>query len=121
MQDLQKKYPVNGKKPVPNLMVCSDNVVSYARAMGWFEGKDVDFSYNAAYAKPDFSGRRYCEARVWSFFNRFSNDFSAYVPYAAGIEKDTKEMPLWIVPNKKVGLQADCLVIHLSDAFFASS
>ena len=48
MQDLQKKYPVNGKKPVPNLMVCSDNVVSYARAMGWFEGKDVDFSYNAA-------------------------------------------------------------------------
>ena len=64
MKDLQKKYPVDGKKPVPNLMVCSDNVVSYARTMGWFDGKDADFSYNAAYAKPDFSGRRYCEARV---------------------------------------------------------
>ena len=105
MKDLEKKYPVDGKKPVPNLMVCSDNVVSYARSMGWFEGKDADFSYNAAYAKPDFSGRRYCEARVWSFFNRFSDDFSAYVPYAAGIEKDAKEMPLWIIPNKKLALQ----------------
>lgn len=68
MKDLfGKKYAVNGKKPVPNLMLCSSNVVSYARAMGWFDGKDADFSYNAAYAAPDFSGRRFCEARVWSF------------------------------------------------------
>ena len=88
-----------------SLVVFSDNVVSYARKMGWFEGNDADFSYNAAYAKPDFSGRRYCEARVWSFFNRFADDFSEYVPYAAGIEKDAKEMPLWIIPNKKVSLE----------------
>ena len=88
-----------------SIVVFSDNVVSYARTMGWFEGKDADFSYNAAYAKPDFSGRRYCEARVWSFFNHFADDFSEYVPYAAGIEKDAKEMPLWIIPNKKVTLE----------------
>ena len=121
MKDLQKKYPVNGKKPVPNLMVCSDNVVSYARAMGWFEGQDADFSYNATYAKPDFSGRRYCEARVWSFFNRFSDDFSAYVPYAAGIEKDTQEMPLWIIPNKKLALQdlRDAMRDHYEGTPFA--
>ena len=42
----------------------SKNVVSYARKMGWFAGKDEDFSYNAAYAAPDFSGRRICDARV---------------------------------------------------------
>lgn len=121
MQDLLKKYPVNGKKPVPNLMVCSDNVVSYARAMGWYDGKDADFSYNAAYAVPDFSGRRYCEARVWSFFNRFADDFSEYVPYAAGIEKDTKEMPLWIIPNKKVTLQdlRDAMRDHYKGTPFA--
>ena len=88
-----------------SIVVFSDNVVSYARKMGWFEGNDAEFSYNAAYAKPDFSGRRYCEARVWSFFNRFADDFSEYVPYAAGIEKDAKEMPLWIIPNKKVTLE----------------
>ena len=106
MKDLfAKKYALNAKKPITNLMVCSDNVVNYARKMGWFEGCDAEFSYNAAYAKPDFSGRRYWEARVWSFFNRFSDDFSEYVPYAAGIEKDAKEMPLWIIPNKKVSLE----------------
>ena len=106
MKDLfAKKYALNAKKPITNLMVCSDNVVNYARKMGWFEGSDAEFSYNAAYAKPDFSGRRYCEARVWSFFNRFADDFSEYVPYAAGIEKDAKEMPLWIIPNKKVSLE----------------
>ena len=122
MKDLfGKKYAVNGKKPVPNLVVYSDNVVSYARNMGWFEGKDADFSYNAAYATPDFSGRRYCEARVWSFFNRFSDDFSEYLPYAAGIEKDTKEMPLWIIPNKKVGLQdlRDAMRDHYEGTPFA--
>ena len=121
MKDLQKKYPVNGKKAVPNLVVYSDNVVSYARTMGWYEGKDADFSYNAAYAKPDFSGRRYCEARVWSFFNRFSDDFSEYLPYAAGIEKDAKEMPLWIIPNKKVGLQdlRDAMRDHYEGTPFA--
>ena len=121
MKDLLKKYPVNGKKTVPNLMICSDNVVSYARAMGWYDGMDADFSYNAAYAVPDFSGRRYCEARVWSFFNRFSDDFSEYVPYAAGIEKDAKEMPLWIIPNKKVTLQdlRDAMRDHYEGTPFA--
>ena len=116
-----KKYALNAKKPITNLMVCSDNVVSYARAMGWFSGKDTDFSYNAAYAAPDFSGRRYCEARVWSFFNRFADDFSEYVPYAAGKEKNAKEMPLWIIPNKKVSLQdlRDAMRDHYEGTPFA--
>ena len=87
-----KKYALTAKKSITNLMVCSDNVVSYARTMGWFEGKDADFSYNGAYAAPDFSGRRYCEARVWSFFNRFADDFSAYVPYAAGKDASLQDL-----------------------------
>ena len=127
MKDLQnpkaiaKAERLLQKSKAQSLMVCSDNVVSYARAMGWFEGKDADFSYNAAYAAPDFSGRRYCEARVWSFFNRFADDFSEYVPYAAGIEKDAKEMPLWIIPNKKVTIQdlRDAMRDHYEGTPFA--
>ena len=115
-----QKPQTSNLKP-QTLMLCSDNVVSYARTMGWFEGKDADFSYNAAYAKPDFSGRRYCEARVWSFFNRFADDFSEYVPYAAGIEPNTKEMPLWIIPNKKVTMQdiRDAMRDHYEGTPFA--
>ena len=50
--------------------------------MGWFKGKDVDFSWKETYAKPDFEGRRFCEARVWSFFRHFNNDFDKYLPWA---------------------------------------
>lgn len=83
----------------------SKNVIKYARKQGWFIGKDEDFSWKMVYAKPDFGGRRFCEARVWSFFRHFDNDFDRYLPWAMGIEPDAEDMPLWIVPNKKVSVQ----------------
>ena len=86
-------------------VMCSDNVVDYARRQGWYDGTDEDFSFCDVYAAPDFSGRRFCEARVWSFFNRFSDDFSRYLPYVEGKSKDYEPMPLWIVPNRKLSVQ----------------
>ena len=83
----------------------SKNVVKYARKMGWFSGKDEEFSYADTYAKADFGGRRWCDARVWSFFNRFSDDFSAYLPWALGEDPNAQPMPLWIKPNKLLTLQ----------------
>jgi len=92
----------------------SKNVVNYARKMGWFKGKDVDFSWKETYAKPDFEGRRFCEARVWSFFRHFNNDFDKYLPWAIGKDKDAEDMPLWIVPNRKVSVQdvQNCMRDH---------
>ncbi len=83
----------------------SKNVVKYARTMGWFNGKDAEFSYADAYCPADFGARRWCEARVWSFFNRFSDDFSAYLPWAEGIDPNAQPMPLWIKPNRLLTLQ----------------
>lgn len=83
----------------------SKNVVKYAKKMGWFNGKDAEFSYCDAYAPADFGGRRWCDARVWSFFNRFSDDFSEYLPWALGEDTNAKPMPLWIKPNKLLTLQ----------------
>ena len=80
----------------------SKNVVSYARKMGWFKGKDEDFSYNAAYAAPDFSGRRICDARVWQFFNRYADNMDRYIPWAEGKDDNAEVMPLWVKPNKKL-------------------
>ena len=80
----------------------SKNVVSYARKMGWFTGKDEDFSYNAAYAAPDFSGRRICDARVWQFFNRYADGMDRYIPWAEGKDANAEVMPLWVKPNKKL-------------------
>ena len=78
----------------------SKNVVSYARKMGWFAGKDEDFSYNAAYAAPDFSGRRICDARVWSFFNRYADGMDQYIPWAEGRDANAEVLPLWVKPNR---------------------
>ncbi len=83
----------------------SKNVVSYARKMGWFTGKDEDFSYNAAYAAPDFSGRRICDARVWSFFNRYADGMDRYIPWAEGRDKDAEPLPLWVKPSRLLTVQ----------------
>ena len=83
----------------------SKDVVSFAREKGWFTGKDAEFSWKMAYAKPDFSGRRFCDARVWAFFNRFSDDFSRYLPWALGKDPNAEDMPLWIIPNSKLSVQ----------------
>lgn len=82
----------------------SKNVVSFARQKGWYKGTDKDFSWKNTYAFPDFSGRRWCEARVWSFFNHYK-DMSRWLPWAIGKDKNAEDMPLWIVPNKKLSVQ----------------
>lgn len=83
----------------------SKNVVSYARKMGWFAGKDADFSWKQAYAAPDFSGRRFCDARVWAFFRHFDKGFDRYLPWALGKDPNVEDMPLWIVPDHKISIQ----------------
>ena len=82
----------------------SKNVVSYARKMGWFNGKDEEFSFCNTYAFPDFSGRRICDARVWSFFNRYADGMDRYIPWAEGVQKDAEPMPLWVKPNRKLSV-----------------
>ena len=94
------KFNMKDKK---NVMYAKD-VVSFARSKGWFRGKDADFSWKMAYAKPDFSGRRFCDARAWAMLNHFY-DMSPYLDWALGKNPDAQDMPLWVVPNKKVSVQ----------------
>ena len=66
----------------------SKDVIRFARSKGWYTGRDADFSWKAVYAAPDFGGRRFCDARVWSFFRHFDKGFDRYLPWALG--KDPK-------------------------------
>ena len=95
------RFPLKDKQNV----LYSKNVVKYARKMGWYEGKDEDFSWKNAYAFPDFSGRRICDARVWSFFNHHVSGMERYLPWALGKDKEAEDMPLWVIPDKKVSVQ----------------
>ena len=85
-------------------VLCSKNAIKFARKMGWYDGKDEDFSWKRAYAFPDFSGRRICDARVWSFFNHHVRGFERYLPWALGIDPDAEDMPLWVVPDRKLSV-----------------
>ena len=95
------RFPMKDKQNV----LYSKNVVKYARTMGWYEGRDEDFSWKLVYAFPDFSGRRICDARVWSFFNHHVSGMDRYLPWALGKDKDAEDMPLWVIPEKKVSVQ----------------
>lgn len=87
-------------KDKENVMFSKD-VVKFAREKGWFTGKDADFSWADAYCPADFGARRFCEARVWSVYNRFvEGGFKEYLPWAMGNDKDAKPMPLWVKPKK---------------------
>ena len=91
----------------------SKDVVKFARTQGYYTGKkDEDFNFQEAYAPYDFSGLYVCEARVWSFFRKFSNDMDKYFDFASGktfVETGGKyageRMPLYIKPNHKVSAQ----------------
>ena len=94
------KFDMKDKKNV----IYSKNVISYARKMGWFTGKDADFSWKNTYARPDFSGRRFCDARVLSFFSLYQKGFERYLPWALGKDPNAEDMPLWIIPDRKLSV-----------------
>ena len=94
------RFDMNDKQNV----LYSKNVVAYARRMGWYDGKDADFSFCNTYAFPDFSGRRICDARVWSFFNKYADGMDRYVAWAEGSQSDAEPMPLWVIPKAKLSV-----------------
>jgi len=97
----------------------SDDVVSFASSKGWFKGNDVDFSFSDTYYPVTFTGARFCEIRVWSFFKSANKDMEKYLDYSSGDVKHdktfedgrtnnneyaTNRMPLWIKPDHLVEL-----------------
>ena len=83
--------------------ITSPDVISFAREKGYFNGVNKDFSFAEAYAPLDFGARRFCEARVWSYFNKYTDHGNDYLPYIEG--KTDTPMPLFVKPNRKLSVQ----------------
>ncbi len=92
-------FPLNDKE---NCLYSSD-VISFAREKGYFDGRNKDFSFSAAYAPVDFGALRGCDARVWSFFNKYKSGMDMYLPYLMG--EDKTPMPLYIKPDKQLSVR----------------
>lgn len=99
----QSRITTFNMKDKRNVMYAKD-VVKFARQKGYFTGKDADFSFRDAYCPLNFGGIRYCDARAWSFFNKYADGMDKYLPYVNG--EDMKlEMPLYMKPNRKLTVQ----------------
>jgi dipeptidase len=77
------------------------DVADVARAKGLFNGKNEEFSFSDTYAPITFSGARFSEVRVWSFFKAVNDDMQQYFNYVSGHDL-SKRMPLWVKPNRKI-------------------
>ncbi|WP_419033783.1 dipeptidase [Dysgonomonas gadei] len=93
-----QQFPLND----PENCIYSKDVISFAKEKGYYKGKDADFSFAKAYNPLDFGGQRFCEARVWTFFNRYNKDMAKFVTYAQG--KTQESMPLYIKPDRKLSI-----------------
>lgn len=92
------QFNMNDKE---NCMYSTD-VISFAREKGYFSGVNKDFSFAEAYAPLDFGARRFCEARVWSYYNMFTDRGEEFLPYILG--KTDTPMPLFVKPNRKLSV-----------------
>ncbi|MDY0003422.1 MAG: C69 family dipeptidase [Polyangia bacterium] len=98
----------------PENCLYAKDVASFARAKGWFSGKDADFSFSDTYAPPDCKDLRARDGRVWSFYRRVapSQSFgSGWVLCRPGAEP----LPLWIKPDRKLGPKD--LMAYMRDHF----
>jgi len=95
-----------GKFPLNDAANClyAPDVITFARQNNWYKGADADFDFSAVYAPTDFSAQRFCEARVWSIFNRAAASLKLPIAYAKGVQ-GAMPYPLWIRPDQKVSAQ----------------
>ena len=117
-------FPLND----PQNCIYAEDVISFAREMGWFDGKDEDFSFCDAYAPADFGALRGCESRAWSAFNILCDgEFTFidengkevtkpaldYIDYAMGYNKENR-FPLFVKPQRKITVKnvADAMRDH---------
>ncbi|MBI9067514.1 MAG: C69 family dipeptidase [Salinivirgaceae bacterium] len=93
--------------------VYAEDVMSFAKQKGYINDKvnKKNFSFSDTYAPVDFGGARFCEIRVWAWFNDVSEGMDQYWDYAKGnITHDDKttyannRMPLWVKPSKKISV-----------------
>jgi dipeptidase len=82
----------------------SDDVVDFARQMGWFSGKNEDFSFVDAYNPLDCESLLLCEGRVWSIYNRAAPSQKFPAEYWRCVE-GAEPYPLFIKPDKLVTVQ----------------
>ncbi|MFO8055088.1 MAG: C69 family dipeptidase [Bacteroidales bacterium] len=88
----------------------AEDVVDFAREMGWFEGAEEDFSFVEAYDPVSLRSLLLCESRVWSVFRNAAPSQEFKADYWRCV-KGAEPYPLFIKPDKKVSVE-DMIGLH---------
>lgn len=106
----------------PENCLYHEDVIKFAKEMGFYSGEDSLFSFCDAYAPADFGTVRGCDARVWAAFNKLckgrigDKPADYYLDYALGNNLKNR-MPLYVKVPEKVSLKevADVMRDHYED------
>lgn len=85
-------------------VIYKHDIIDFARRKNYFDGKDAEFDFSAAFAPVDFSAARICDLRVWMMFNDVCDGMEQYWDYATGNNLENPRMPLYVKPNRKISL-----------------
>jgi dipeptidase len=83
----------------------AEDVVDFAREMGWFDGRREEFSFADAYAPPTPRSLLLCESRVWSIFRRAAPSKGFSADYWRCVE-GAEPYPLFVKPDEKISVEA---------------
>lgn len=89
----------------PETCIYADDVVSFAVKKGLYPASSsaADFSFSDVYDPVGFGGARFCEVRVWDFFQRVTSGMEQYLDYVQG-RNLTNRMPLYVKVEKKLSV-----------------
>ncbi len=82
----------------------ADDVVDFAREMGWFDGPKEEFSFVDAYNPVTPTSLLLCEGRVWSVYRRAAPSKEFSEDYWRAVE-GAEPYPLFIKPDEKITVE----------------
>lgn len=95
----------------------AEDLVDFAREMGWFDGPKEEFSFVDAYNPVDPISLLLCEGRVWSVFRRAAPSMNLSSDYWRCVE-GAEPYPLFIKPDNPVTVQD--MIYYVRDHFHDS-
>ncbi|NOQ26063.1 MAG: dipeptidase [Bacteroidales bacterium] len=86
--------------------IYDEDVIAFAKDMGFVDSKlkHENFSFAATYNPISFGAARFCEARVYTGFNKVASGMGKYLDYAMG-ENLENRFPLYVKPDRKLGVR----------------
>jgi dipeptidase len=92
-----RQFPMNE----PKTTLYAEDVVSFARDMGWYDGPDKDFNFADTYNPLSYGAVRFCDSRVWCMYNRARPSDPIPADWVTG-EDGAEPLPLWIKADRKL-------------------